>query len=486
MFCQIDNFKEIDELLKKADTSNKKYEDLKELEYAKKANTLAKRTKDSERMAKSYFFMARSLLNLELQKESLTYIQKASAEKYTKKDVILQAMLAELKGSNYQFLNLASQYAQEEQKAINLLKNNNDYTSLEIKSRAYANLALYNLSYKKNRDLDSTFIYFKLQEKQLRQLPEEKYFSAICEHYSFVGNAFLASKKSDSALYYLQKSYQLKQKYKDPVLYIEYAYFGNYFYYQKQYLKALDFYLKAAQNIKKYSARKSYLTECYMQISDIYGILGQKDKQENYKSLNLKIQNEILAKQNSNVNYAINIILKDKADEYDKVQQKNYVYIAILVILLFIFFFFLYKFLNKDIKLKENIISEVTNTLQNKEDIITQKKNETKQLQQKVNDSYQEIIELAKNNDPAFYLRFQEVYPEFQKKLLEISPGLRTTELILCAYTFLGFTIKDVADYTFKSVNTVRNRKQNLRKKFNLQTEEDMGIWLRNLIDQNP
>ncbi|MEI7489667.1 MAG: hypothetical protein WCJ72_20060, partial [Chryseobacterium sp.] len=273
MFCQIDNFKEIDELLKKADTSNKKYEDLKELEYAKKANTLAKRTKDSERMAKSYFFMARSLLNLELQKESLAYIQKASAEKYTKKDVILQAMLAELKGSNYKFLNLASQYAQEEQKAINLLKNNNDYTSLEIKSRAYANLAIYNLSYKKNTDLDSTFIYFKLQEKQLKQLPEEKYFPAICEHYSFVGNAFLASKKSDSALYYLQKSYQLKQKYKDPVLYIEYAYFGNYFLYQKQYLKALDFYLKAAQNIKKYSARKSYLTECYQQISDIYGIL---------------------------------------------------------------------------------------------------------------------------------------------------------------------------------------------------------------------
>jgi DNA-binding NarL/FixJ family response regulator len=66
---------------------------------------------------------------------------------------------------------------------------------------------------------------------------------------------------------------------------------------------------------------------------------------------------------------------------------------------------------------------------------------------------------------------------------MEFSPGLRTSELILCAYTFLGFNIKDIADYTFKSVNTIRNRKQNLRKKFGLSGEQDMGIWLRNLID---
>jgi len=127
------------------------------------------------------------------------------------------------------------------------------------------------------------------------------------------------------------------------------------------------------------------------------------------------------------------------------------------------------------------IIKETTNSLQDKEKIIYQKSSETQELQQKVNDSYSDFVELAKKNDPSFYFRFQEVYPEFQKKLLEQSPNLRTSELILCAYTFLGFTIKDIAEYTFKSVNTIRNRKQSLRKKFGIQSEEDMGIWLRNL-----
>ena len=129
------------------------------------------------------------------------------------------------------------------------------------------------------------------------------------------------------------------------------------------------------------------------------------------------------------------------------------------------------------------IRDRVQTTLQEKDEIITQKGVETKELQQKVNDSYTEVIELAKNHDPSFYFRFQEVYPDFQKKLLEYSPGLRTSELILCAYTFLGFTVKDIAMYTFKSVNTVRNRKQNLRKKFNIPTEQDMGIWLRKLTE---
>ena len=69
------------------------------------------------------------------------------------------------------------------------------------------------------------------------------------------------------------------------------------------------------------------------------------------------------------------------------------------------------------------------------------------------------------------------------QKLLEIDPKLRVTELTLLAYFFLGFTSKDVALYTFKSTNTVRNRRQNLRNKLHLSTDENMELWLKSLAD---
>jgi len=478
IFCQSgDQLKEINKLLRKAETSNKKYEDLKELEYAGKASVLAEKAGDSKGLAKSYLFMSRSLLNLDLQKASLLYAQKAFAQKATKEDIVLQALVTEVKAYNYNYLGLSTQYIKELSGILKLLEKKNDPTSIEIKSRIYANLAIY---HEDNHNLDSTFTYFKLQERQLKKLPEKKYFSALCEHYSFVGVAFLEKKNTDSSFFYFEKSYALKKKYKDPVLYMQYVYFGDYYESQNQYKKALDFYLKAIKNIQKYSGKSSYLIFTYDKISSVYGILKEKDKQEEYKNLSTQLKNKVLAKEKQTIDYAINVILNDKKNEYISAQKKNYVLISIGVLILIILFFFTYKFLRKNIKNKENIITEVTGSLQHKDELISKKSIETKGLQQKVNEAYNEIIELAKDNRPAFYFRFQEVYPEFQQKLLEIDSTLRISELTICAYIFLGFNNKDIAQYTFKSPNTIRNRKHILRKKLNIPTEEDMGIWLRN------
>lgn len=183
-----------------------------------------------------------------------------------------------------------------------------------------------------------------------------------------------------------------------------------------------------------------------------------------------------------NKKIALNTILKDKEEQYIIDEQRKKWWIFTGVIILIIIFIIVYFILRKNLRYKEKQISEVHISLEEKEKIITQNIYEKEELEMKINDAYNEVIELAKNNDPTFYFRFQEVYPEFQEKLLDYNSGLRTSELILCAYTFLGFSIKDVAEYTYKSIHTVRNRKQNLRKKFNIPTETDMGIWLRDLI----
>ncbi|WP_312395014.1 hypothetical protein [Chryseobacterium sp.] len=214
-------------------------------------------------------------------------------------------------------------------------------------------------------------------------------------------------------------------------------------------------------------------------------MLNDQEKAEKYRTIFEERNSEDNELKKKNIEYVVSSIVKDKENELNNIQRKRYIWISLSILLILTPLLFIYRILRKKIKQKEEKISEVTTTLEQKEKVIFEKNIETKELKLKVNDTYNELIEFAKNNDPTFYFRFQEIYPEFHNTLLKHFPGLRNTELILCAYTFLGFSIKDIAEYTFKSVNTIRNRKQNLRKKFEVPTDQDMGIWLKNLIYPN-
>ena len=52
---------------------------------------------------------------------------------------------------------------------------------------------------------------------------------------------------------------------------------------------------------------------------------------------------------------------------------------------------------------------------------------------------------------------------------------------MFCSYIYLGYSNKEIANYTFKSIRTIENNRYNLRKKINLNTEIDFTLWLRNL-----
>lgn len=97
---------------------------------------------------------------------------------------------------------------------------------------------------------------------------------------------------------------------------------------------------------------------------------------------------------------------------------------------------------------------------------------------------FDEIIQLAKNNSPEFWAHFQEQYPDFRKKISELNPNLKVSEFIFCAYIFLGFTTKDIAKYTFKAVQTIKNNKSNLRKRLNIPAQHDTTLWLRKKLEE--
>ncbi|WP_027380063.1 hypothetical protein [Chryseobacterium daeguense] len=106
--CQDQEFKEIDDLLQKAENSRKRFNNIEQLQYAKQASILAKKSGNSQKIAESYYNIARALSFLELPKESFTYVKKATQQTYYQKSKLLQAQLKEVKAFNYYSLGLTS------------------------------------------------------------------------------------------------------------------------------------------------------------------------------------------------------------------------------------------------------------------------------------------------------------------------------------------------------------------------------------------
>ena len=102
-------------------------------------------------------------------------------------------------------------------------------------------------------------------------------------------------------------------------------------------------------------------------------------------------------------------------------------------------------------------------------------------LKLQLNTAFEEIVELAKSNSPEFLSRFQEVYPAFCHNLMTSHPRLQTSEIKFCALLFLNFSSKDIAEFTYVTVKAVQNRKNRLRKKLNISSEEDLNLWMQKL-----
>ncbi|MEN5235609.1 hypothetical protein [Sphingobacterium faecium] len=100
--------------------------------------------------------------------------------------------------------------------------------------------------------------------------------------------------------------------------------------------------------------------------------------------------------------------------------------------------------------------------------------------------NFNNLIALAKNNSAEFLTLFSEIYPDFVASLKSINPKIRSSELEFCAMTFLNFSTKNIAQYTFVTVRAVQVRKNRLRKKLNIASDIDFNNWMREQIQRNP
>ncbi|CAI8815715.1 tetratricopeptide repeat protein [Chryseobacterium sp. IT-36CA2] len=231
---------------------------------------------------------------------------------------------------------------------------------------------------------------------------------------------------------------------------------------RKQYDSAIVDYEKAvvlatkARNFKK-------LLELYGLLSQSYEKTGQIDHRNKYEFEYNKLEDSLKKIDNDNLKDTVGILVEEKQKNLkDENHFLLYIIITGIVISVIIVFF-------------------INKRLRNKNKILNVKEVETKELSQKLNMVFEEVIQLAKNNDVEFLARFQEVYPEFVPKLLKIEPQLLNTELKFCALLFLNFSTKDIATYTFVQPQSIQTRKNRLRKRLNIPSDEDIYVWMKNI-----
>lgn len=291
------------------------------------------------------------------------------------------------------------------------------------------------------------------------------------ESYAFYGLARYHNsytKNSDSAKYYLEKAENyVHNDFERTQLYIQWG----------RYYEEKSTYDQAILNYKKAEDLAIKINEILMQDQALSGLyrthkkMGNTQQAAEYSHKILLIKDSIINSQSKNTEIVIKDIVQKKEkslyQKYSDTERRYYFFgnTALLILL----FLGIKVYNNKKDNRKVQLLIE-------------EKEEENQELQLKINESFDEVIKLAKENSPEFLTRFTEVYPQVINKLLELDSKLRVTELTLLAYIFLGFTTKDIANYTFKSTNTIRNRKFNLRKKLGIPGDDDMEIWIKALL----
>ncbi len=397
------------------------------------------------------------LSNLSRIKESFSYLELALKENEELQDKILESRIYGEYGRNYKELGFHQKATEYYTKGIDLLKHNTKPKNLQLQYL----YSIRGVIYEEHGRLD--FLYKDLHSA-FQFYPDTYSASRLAKY-------FIVHKKNlDSAKYYLKKGDELFESDKTPIFQksVLLRIYGRLYFEEKDYDKAISCYkesLLISQTLNKpidIRDTNKLLYKVYKAIND--------DKRANQSLEKYTNINDSLSFEHKKIQETpIKHILKDKEQEVTK-KEENYLF---LIIFIFIITALIICFVLKRISKSNN---------RQRQEIILKNEEQTQELKLKVNESFEEVIQLAKTNSPEFWGRFQEVYPNFRSQILNLNPELKPSELILCAYIYLGFTTKDIADYTFKAVKTIKNNKYNLRKRLSIPTENDFTIWMRDFI----
>lgn len=233
------------------------------------------------------------------------------------------------------------------------------------------------------------------------------------------------------------------------------------------YKKAIEYFEKSIDLSHEYNILPSELIESYSGIAASYGGLQDFKNQAFYLEKAKKISDSLnLAEKKIIEKIATSPI--DKKEEFSVTKYIFFGIGAILLLLLLIYFL---------IKNKKSNIIKVESSSEVLKPVVVEEEIEVEVDSQKLN----QVMDLARNNDESFYIKFLELFPKFSQSLLTINPQLTPSDLEYCALMKLNFDTKQIATFKKSSVNSVESKKYRIRKKLNIGTHENMYVWLMDI-----
>ena len=475
-------------------------------QYAKHALQLSQQLNFTMGLAFSYFQLARTFTDYEFDFAESLAIQAFDFAKAID-DSILIARIYNTMGILKDNINSDDDAINYYNKALEIyLRHDHDSLAAGI----YNNLG--------NLVNDSLAIYYYRKAIEINKIKKNDLWLAI--NYLNIGFDYLESGKLEKGYDNLQYSLLIANKNGFirllPWLFNNISYYyslkGNYEESIKYAEKAFQVSMDQSNKIQEKDAL-DHLKEAYFKKSDIekaYYYLEQE-----------QIVNDSISKHNRLKELDL-LEMKYKFEEEQK-QQKlekellkaqnfrkevTYILIILIGIIVSITFFFLfllqrYKTKRKTLEQKKSLLEKeklakelehkkkelTTNVmyLLKKNEFITSISDKLKNIDFESTENNHDVIDriISKldksiSNDiwEDFEIRFQEVHVDFYNRLNRQFPNLTPNELRLCAFLRLNMTSKEISDITFQSPESLKTARYRLRKKLDLDREDNLVAFL--------
>lgn len=450
---------------------------------------------DSLIKKKSEEMLSKNIPRKDIIKWNLEMLEKAKKENYKKGEIWANINLG-IQYYNLSKPDVSLKYLNKAKVLADKISADNEtYAKIfQEFSQVYFTLGLYDVSLKYN----SKGIYYG---KKL----EKSKFSRLFLDFAFRSRAgTLLEKKSDSALFYLQKaltnlpgssiysdlgSFYIDSDLDSAKIYLDKAKtsFKKTKHVNPYSLSLLDYnyaalfikknknkeaikYLEKSLELASNGKNRQHLLNVYKLLAETYNKIGDFKKERKmldaYKNFNDSYQDA----QARSINITIQNLENNLNKEAQKSTYKIILYSIIFIVLMGLLFYFAFH------KKKDEAIDQ-------KDKIIQEQEFNSKRLEKKLIDGVDDLYESAKSRDSNFYNKFQKLYPNFNNDLLAINSNLQNKELLILAYIYLNFETKEIADILFLSPKTVQNKKHSIRKKLKIPSKEDFYIWLRTYIN---
>jgi len=140
--------------------------------------------------------------------------------------------------------------------------------------------------------------------------------------------------------------------------------------------------------------------------------------------------------------------------------------VLLLIFCIVVLLFFLWKFYHRNQLLRVEV---------------EHKNDKIEAMDQQCDHSLTEIIELCKNNDPSFLVRFKSYYRDFYNQLIQKHPNLNTSDLKFCAMIFNRiFNERNFRFYIYR-LSIGSNQKKPFKKKMQLPLHTDIFAYLTSI-----